>query len=71
MNIFKSITKYSDATIVQNRIEMDRIENEVSTLNCVPLILKFYFNVPISVHCPNILDIRTFLGCITLSVIIL
>ena len=32
---------------------------------------EIYFNAPISVHCPNILDIRTFLGCITLSVIIL
>ena len=29
LNIFKSITKYSDAIIVQNRIEMDFIETEV------------------------------------------
>ena len=41
MNIFKSITKYSDAIIVQNRIEMDFIETEVGTLSWVPLLLKF------------------------------
>ena len=41
MNIFKSITKYSDAIIVQNRIGMDFIETEVGTLSYVPLLLKF------------------------------
>ena len=41
LNIFKSITKYSDAIIVQNRIEMDFIETEVGTLSWVPLLLKF------------------------------
>ena len=30
---FKSITKYSDATIVQNRIVMDFMETEVGTLS--------------------------------------
>ena len=69
MNIFKSIRKYSDAIIDQNRIEMDFIETEVGTLSYVPLLLKFNFNAPISVDCPNILDIGTFLECITLSVI--
>ena len=41
LNIFKSITKYSDAIIVQNRIEKDFIETEVGTLSWVPLLLKF------------------------------
>ena len=54
-----------------NRIEMDYIETEVGTFKLGSVTIEIYFNAPISVHCPNNLDIRTFLGCITLSVIIL
>ena len=68
---FQIDNKNSDTNIVQNRIEMDFIETEFGTLIKFSLILKFCINAHISVNCPNILDIWTFLGCITMSVITL
>ena len=41
MNIFKSITKYSDITIDQTGVKTELIETEVGTLSWVPLLLKF------------------------------
>ena len=41
MNIFKSITKYSDITIDQAGVKTELIETEVGTLSWVPLLLKF------------------------------
>ena len=41
MNIFKSITKYSDITIDQTGVKTELIETEFGTLSWVPLLLKF------------------------------
>ena len=62
MNIFKSITKYSDITIDQTGVKTELIETEFGTLSMGFVTIEIY--APISVYWPNILDIRTFLGCI-------
>ena len=41
MNIFKSITKYSDITIDQTVVKTELIETEFGTLRWVTLLLKF------------------------------
>ena len=41
MNIFKSITKYSDITIDQTVVKTELIETEFGTLSWVTLLLKF------------------------------
>ena len=41
MNIFKSITKYSDITIDQTVVKTELIETEFGTLSWTTLLLKF------------------------------